>query len=96
MEHLGEKYLSHGLRATLEIVSNVDKNGPELGHYSIVKTANEIVQLFQMHIQACEVHILAKSPSAHRNLVLAKNEFITSIESQLNQLIQKRINSKFD
>jgi exocyst complex component 5 len=94
---LGRKYVSTGLQLALEDMSGYDsKSTPAVGHLSLVQISNQIIQAFQLHVQSCEMQILASSVTSHRDMILSKNDFISSVESQLNQLVQKRINSILD
>jgi hypothetical protein len=95
IENMGKKYVSICLQIALEDISNHDsKVSPAMGHLALVHISNQIIQAFQLHVQSCEMHILSCSATTHRNMVLLKNDFISSIESQLNQLVQKRVSGK--
>jgi hypothetical protein len=95
IENIGRKFVTVCLQIALEDISTHDsKVSPAVGHLALVHICNQIIQAFQLHVQSCELHILACSATIHRNMVLSKNDFISSLESQLNQLVQKRVTGK--
>lgn len=79
-------------RRVMDKVMSLDpKMEPEVGHFSILRAANQIIQMIALHHQSYEGQILLLSPTVHRDMSTMKMELVSGIESKLNGLIQKRI-----
>ncbi|KAI8893209.1 exocyst complex component Sec10-like protein [Globomyces pollinis-pini] len=87
VDKLGYNYLD----AALEINAD-DIAGPySENQLAVVKVTNDICQLFQLHFQLIEIEVENNSLTIHRDLQLYRTEFMTTMETKLNSLIQKRL-----
>ncbi|KAJ3262614.1 Exocyst complex component 5 [Boothiomyces macroporosus] len=92
LERIGERYLFYSLDSTIEEISSLDsKSQPEIGILGVVKVANEITQLVNLHYQNCEGHVLKNSLTIHRDLNIAKNDFCSNVENKINSIMQKQL-----
>ena len=74
-----------------KVLSIDSKQEPEVGHFSILKISNQIIQMLALHHQSYDSQILSLSPTVHRDMSSLKSIFFSEIENKLNGLIQKRI-----
>ncbi|KAJ3321523.1 Exocyst complex component 5 [Boothiomyces sp. JEL0866] len=92
LERIGERYVFISLDSAIEEISSQDaKSQPEIGLFSIVKVANEIAQLVNLHYQNCEGLVMKNSLTIHRDLNLTKNDFCSNIENKINSIMQKQL-----
>ncbi|KAJ3109202.1 Exocyst complex component 5 [Phlyctochytrium planicorne] len=89
----GIKYIQVAVELAAEEVLTTDaKSEPEIDRaLNVVCVTSEALQLIQLHFQTCVIPTVSSSPSAHREAIIIKNEFMSSIEDILNQLLQKQI-----
>ncbi|KAJ3054447.1 Exocyst complex component 5 [Rhizophlyctis rosea] len=91
---VGEKYLEAALEMVIEDCQLQDpRNEPDLIYLYLVQVSNKVLQLLQIHFQHTIVPIISLSPTIHRDMVVYKNDFMSSAENRLNSLLQKQIDA---
>ncbi|ORX98920.1 exocyst complex component Sec10 [Basidiobolus meristosporus CBS 931.73] len=92
VESLGRNYTEVALDATLDDLQYVDaKNEPDLKWLETLQLASSLIHLIQNHFQTIVMPLLTSSASIYRDAITYKNNFMTSLESKLNGIIQKTI-----
>ncbi|TPX36908.1 hypothetical protein SmJEL517_g00874 [Synchytrium microbalum] len=94
VEQVGKRYLEMAIDLFMEDSFPHDSkmsNEPDLRSLGLVFVANQVLQLFQLHFQNSILPVVMNSPAVHRDLVVVKNEYMASVESRLNSLLQKQI-----
>ncbi|KAI8846204.1 exocyst complex component Sec10-like protein [Chytridium lagenaria] len=89
----GLHYILVAVEIAAEDTLAVDLKGePEITNsLRFVSITSEVLQLIQLHFQTCVIPAVSSSPSAHREAIIIKNEFMSSIEDILNHLLQKQV-----
>ncbi|KAJ3216736.1 Exocyst complex component 5 [Dinochytrium kinnereticum] len=91
----GLEYILAAVEIAAEENMVVDtKSEPEVDNaLRFVSVTSKTLQLIQLHFQTYVIPAVSSSPSAHREAIIIKNEFMSSIEDILNQLLQKQIDA---
>ncbi|KAJ3152868.1 Exocyst complex component 5 [Geranomyces variabilis] len=94
IETVGVKYLEVALDMMIEDLQYHDvRQQPTFLQLPMVQVAQKILQLLQLHFQCSVVPGIASSPTAHRDMVVYKNGFMSTVEHRLNVLVQKQIDA---
>ncbi|KAI9102714.1 exocyst complex component Sec10-like protein [Phlyctochytrium arcticum] len=94
IETFGFKYLKVALDTMIEDLQfSVAKQEPELHLMPMVDVTQKILQLLQLHFQTSIIPVISTSPTAHRDIVMYKNTFMTAVEHRLNGLLQKQMDA---
>ncbi|KAJ3356337.1 Exocyst complex component 5 [Kappamyces sp. JEL0680] len=88
------KELCKPQEVVLDKMQSVDlKSEPEFGFFRSIKVSHQVIQMIQLHFQTYESEIIVVSPNVHREMLMAKNELVSVVESKLNGIVQRRITS---
>ncbi|KAJ3131370.1 Exocyst complex component 5, partial [Irineochytrium annulatum] len=89
----GGRYLKVGVDMAFEELTSADaKVEPDLNQsMPVICVCNQILRLFQLHFQTVVVPLVSSSPTSHRETVIFKNEFMSGVETLVNKMLQKQI-----
>ncbi|KAJ1552990.1 Exocyst complex component 5, partial [Nowakowskiella sp. JEL0078] len=92
VDYVGTKYVEPAMEIALDelVALDTNKSDTDLKYLSIVKVVTNILKLLQLHFQEFILPNVCSSPTTHREVVLYKNEMMSRIEIQLNNLIQSQ------
>ncbi|KAJ3091026.1 Exocyst complex component 5 [Quaeritorhiza haematococci] len=91
---MGTRYLDASINMLLEDTHAPDgKTEPDLKHVGVVKVANQILQAIQIHFQNCILPPIAAVPTLYRDIVVYKNDFLSTLEIKLNAVLQNQIDA---
>ncbi|TPX60009.1 hypothetical protein PhCBS80983_g02072 [Powellomyces hirtus] len=94
IETVGVKYLEVALDMMIEDLQYADvRQQPTFDQLPMVQVAQKILQLLQLHFQSSIIPGISSSPTAHRDMVVYKNGFMSTVEHRLNVLVQKQIDA---
>ncbi|KAI8824861.1 exocyst complex component Sec10-like protein, partial [Fimicolochytrium jonesii] len=92
VETVGVKYLAVALDMMIEDLQYSDPRlPPTFEQLPMVQVAQKVLQLLQFHFQSSIAPVVSASPTAHRDMVVYKNSFMSTVEHRLNVLVQKQI-----
>ncbi|TPX51291.1 hypothetical protein SeMB42_g00272 [Synchytrium endobioticum] len=94
LEHVGRSYLEMSIDMFMEAAFPHDSkitSEPDVRSLALVAVANQVLQLLQLHFQNFILPLVMNFPAVHRDLVVVKNHYMSSVEARLNKLLEKQI-----
>ncbi|KAJ3332666.1 Exocyst complex component 5 [Blyttiomyces sp. JEL0837] len=94
VETIGPSYLLAVLDMVIEDITLADTRAePDLAYFDVVQTMTRILHLIQLHFQTSVIPLLSHTPTIHREMVIAKNDFMARVEAQINLIFQKHLDA---
>ncbi|KAJ1898240.1 Exocyst complex component 5 [Kickxella alabastrina] len=87
---LGDDYMFPALEDVMESLQDL-RQEPDLRIFSVIRTANIIVRLVQIHFQRALVPFVGTSSYIYRDMVAEKNQLMSRVEMSLNLISNKLI-----
>ncbi|KAJ2788899.1 Exocyst complex component 5, partial [Coemansia linderi] len=87
---LGDEYLFPALEDVLESLQDL-RQEPDLRTFGIIRVANIVVRLVQMHFQRAIVPFVGASSYVYRDMVAEKNQLMSRVEMSLNLISNKLV-----
>ncbi|KAI7833307.1 exocyst complex component Sec10-like protein [Kickxella alabastrina] len=87
---LGDDYMFPALEDVMESLQDL-RQEPDLRIFGVIRTANIIVRLVQIHFQRALVPFVGTSSYIYRDMVAEKNQLMSRVEMSLNLISNKLV-----
>ncbi|KAI8089981.1 exocyst complex component Sec10-like protein [Halteromyces radiatus] len=89
LDFVGSKYLDIVLDEIYDELGG--KTEPDLVCFPVISASTNISQLLQRHFQTAVVPLVIGTPSVHRDSLVNKNKFLSTLETKVNSVVTRSI-----
>jgi hypothetical protein len=83
------------IRSAMDVAEQQTKKEPDLSHMLEIKPATKIMHLMFSFINTALIPLSQTSLTTRREMVKLSNTILASLETKINNIIQKTVNGRF-